>query len=248
MILANRQLDLSKMCIDLHIQPNLNNEKACALGHSLIEYITPTSDPNVFLIALTAGTAKKCRVILHENPYGWERGSDKAGKDFGSPSDTRLHAYTPPQTLTACSCDGWQTHHRDLFGLNPMSSAWICPHGASVLLSLGRSDTYLDFVSLPKVPPPVKPVEMDFSLDRRRFFAAFGKKYLYRWTLLGIDLEMAKKAYRVRFGVNSLSKLLQCEWAIAAANMQAAVQSELIMINKAADIKALLLRTSGEVV
>ena len=163
---------------------------------------------------------QKCRVILHENPYG------------------RSYA------LTACSCEDWQSHHRDGIYLSPMSSDWICPNGASVLLSLGRSDTYLEFVSLPKLPP-VENIEMDFGLDRRRFFAAFGKKYLYRWGMLGIDLEMAQEAYRLRFGVNSLSKLKQCDWAIAAAEVQSAVRSDMIMINKAAEIKTTLLGALG---
>ena len=86
---------------------------------------------------------------------------------------------------------------------------------------------------------------MDFGLDRRRFFAAFGKKYLYRWGGLGIDLEMAKESYRLRFGVDSLAKLKQCDWAIAAAEVQSAVRSNMIMINKAAEIKATLLGALG---
>ena len=162
MNLSNRQLDLSQICVDLNIQPNLFNERSCAVGHSLVKGVSSTLDSTVYFVPLTAGSTKKCRVILHEHPYG------------------RSH------TLTACSCEDWQIHHRNA----PMSSAWICPHGASVLLSLGRSDTYLDFVSLPKAPP-VQPVEMDFGLDRRRFFAAFGKKYIYRWAMLGIDKDMA---------------------------------------------------------
>lgn len=216
MIIGNRQLDLPQVCTDLHLDANLRNDRACAIGHTLIEGIAPTSDPTVYHVPLTAGATEKCRVILHENPYG------------------RSYA------LTACSCLDWQTHHRDLFGLNPMSSSWICPHGAAVLLSLGRSETYLDFVSLPK-PPPVPSVEMDFGLNQRSFFATFGKKYLYRWGVLGIDLEMAKKAYRLRFGVLSLSELEQKEWAIAALEMQTAVSSKPTMIDKAAEIKALLL-------
>ena len=215
MMLSNRQLDLSQICVDLNLQPNLKTERACAIGHSLVEGVTSTLNPTVYHIPLTAGSTEKCRVILHEAPYG------------------RSHA------LTACSCDDWQAHHRDGFGINPMSSNWICPHGASVLLSLGRSETYLDFVSLPKAPP-VQTVEMDNGLDRRRFFAAFSKKYLYRWGMLGIDLEMAQEAYRLRFGVDSLSKLKQSEWAIAAAEMQSAVKSNTIMINKAGEIKTTL--------
>ncbi len=216
MTLSNRQLDLSQICVDLHIEPNLFNERSCAVGHSLVAGISSTLDPTVYFVPLTAGSTKKCRVILHETPYG------------------RAHA------LTACSCEDWQVHHRDA----PMSSAWICPHGTSVLLSLGRSDTYLDFVSLPKVPV-VLTVEMDFGLDRRRFFAAFGKKYLYRWGGLGIDLEMAKESYRLRFGVNSLSKLKQCDWAIAAAEVQSAIRSNTIMIDRAANIKTTLLGALG---
>lgn len=221
MMIENRQLNFSQICADLHIQPNLRNEKSCALGYSLVKGITSRLDPAVYYVPLTAGSTLKCRVILHENPYGRSR------------------------TLTACSCDDWQTHHRDLFGLNPMSSSWICPHGASVLLSLGRSDTYLDFVSLPKAPP-VPIVEMDFGLDRRRFFAAFGKKYIYRWGMLGIDLEMAEESYRLRFGVNSLSKLKQRDWAFAAAEVQSATRSDMIMINKAANIKTTLLGALGK--
>ena len=213
MTLSNRQLNLSQVCVDLHIQPNLRNERSCALAHSLVEGIDATVDPTVYHVALTAGSTLKCRVILHETPYG------------------RAHA------LTACSCEDWQIHHRD--GI--MSSSWICPHGASVLLSLGRSETYLDFVSLPKVPS-VPTVEMDLGIDRRRFFAAFGKKYIYRWAMLDIDKEMAMEAYRLRFGVNSLSKLKQCDWAIAAAEVQSAVRSDMIMINRAAEIKDLLLK------
>ena len=220
MLINNRQLDLSQICVDLNLQPNLKTERACAIGHSLVEGVTSTLNPTVYHIPLTAGSTEKCRVILHENPYGLS------------------HA------LTACSCEDWQTHHRVLFGLNPMSSNWICPHGASVLLSLGRSDTYLDFVSLP-LAPSVPTVEMDFGLDRRRFFAAFGKKYIYRWGMLGIDLEMAQEAYRLRFGVDSLSKLSQAQWAIAAAEMQVAVRSNTMMISKADEIKTALLGALG---
>ena len=216
MTLSNRQLNLSQVCVDLHIQPNLRNERSCALAHSLVEGIDATVDPTVYHVALTAGSTLKCRVILHETPYG------------------RAHA------LTACSCEDWQVHHRDCL----MSSSWICPHGASVLLSLGRSDTYLDFVSLPKASP-VENIEMDLGIDRRRFFAEIGKKYRYRWGMLGIDLEMAQESYRLRFGVNSLSKLKQSDWAIAAAEVQAAVQSEMIMINRAANIKETLLGALG---
>ena len=125
-----------------------------------------------------------------------------------------------------------------------MSSNWICPHGAAVLLSLGRSETYLDFVSLPQLPT-VPSVEMDIGIDRRRFFAAFSKKYLYRWGMLGIDLEMAQEAYRLRFGVDSLSKLKQSEWAIAAAEMQVAVRSNTMMISRAIGIKTTLLGALG---
>ena len=57
---------------------------------------------------------------------------------------------------------------------------------------------------------------------------------------MGIDLEMAQEAYRLRFGVDSLSKLKQSEWAIAAAEMQSAVKSNTIMINKAGEIKTTL--------
>ena len=216
MLINNRQLDLQKICVDLNIQPNLKTERACALAHSLVEGVTSSADPTVYHVPLTAGASEKCCVILHEAPYG------------------RSHA------LTACSCDDWQTHHRD----DLMSSAWICPHGAAVLLSLGRSEAYLDFVSLPELPS-VPIVEMDNGLDRRRFFAAFSKKYLYRWGMLGIDLEMAKEAYRLRFGVISLSKLKQSDWAIAAAEVQSAVRSNTIMINKAAEIKATLLGALG---
>lgn len=213
MIINNRQLHLSQVCADLHIQPSLYNEKACALGHSLIRGIAFSIDPTVYHVPFTAGSTERCRVILHENPYG------------------RAHA------LTACSCEDWRLHHRN----DLMSSLWICPHGASVLLSLGRSDTYLDFISLPKAPPVVPAVEMDFGLNRRGFFAAFGKKYLYRWGVLGIDLEMAKKSYRLRFGVNSLSELKQRDWAIAATDILSAVQSDEAMTRKAAEIKATLL-------
>ena len=216
MTLSNRQLDLSQICVDLHIQPNLFNERSCALGHSLVKGVTSTLDPTVYHVPLTAGSTQKCRVILHERPYG------------------RASA------LTACSCDDWQIHHRD----DLMSSNWICPHGASVLLSLGRSETYLDFVYLPEAPP-VQTGEMDFGADRRRFFAAFSKKYLYRWGMLGIDLEMAQEAYRLRFGVDSLSKLSQAQWAIAAAEMQVAVRSNTMMISKADEIKTALLGALG---
>ncbi|MCH8290193.1 hypothetical protein IH992_03695 [Candidatus Poribacteria bacterium] len=216
MTLQNRQLNLSQVCVDLHIQPNLRNERSCALGHSLVGGIDATVDPTVYHAPLIAGSTETCRVILHETPYG------------------RAHA------LTACSCEDWQVHHRDA----PMSSSWICPHGASVLLSLGRSDIYLDFVALPKAPS-VPTVEMDFGLDRRRFFAAFGKNYIYRWAMLGIDKDMAMEAYRIRFGVDSLSKLKQSDWAITAAEVQSAVRSDMIMINKAAEIKDLLLKACG---
>ena len=124
MMLSNRQLDLSKICVDLNLQPNLKTERACAIGHSLVESVESNVDPTVYHVPLTAGSTEKCRVILHEHPYG------------------------RPHTLTACSCADWQAHHRD----GVMSSNWICPHGASVLLSLGRSETYLDFVSLPEAP------------------------------------------------------------------------------------------------
>ena len=94
----------------------------------------------------------------------------------------------------------------------------------------------------------------DYSLDssivnsnRRRFFAAFGKKYIYRWGMLGIDLEMAQEAYRLRFGVDSLSKLSQAQWAIAAADMQSAVRSNMMMISKADAIKTALLGALGRV-
>jgi len=216
MILQNRQLNLSAVCVDLNLQPNLYNERACALASVLVGSVSSHIDPTVYFVPLTAVSTEKCRVILHENAYG------------------RSHA------LTACSCEDWQIHHRD--GI--MSSAWICPHGASVLLSLGRSDTYLDFISLPRVPP-VENIEMDFGLDRRRFFAAFGKKYLYRWAMLGIDLEMAKEAYRLRFDVDSMAKLKQSDWAIAAAEVQSAVRSNLLMVNKAAEIKTTLLGALG---
>jgi hypothetical protein len=216
MILSNRQLDLSQICVDLHLQPNLKTERACAIGHSLVEGVTSSADPTVYHIPLTAGSTEKCHVILHEAPYG------------------RSHA------LTACSCADWQAHHRD----DLMSSSWICPHGAAVLLSLGRSETFLDFVSLPELPT-VETVEMDLGIDRRRFFAAFSKKYLYRWGMLGIDLEMAQEAYRLRFGVDSLSKLKQSEWAIAAAEMQVAVRSNTMMISKADEIKTALLGALG---
>jgi hypothetical protein len=86
---------------------------------------------------------------------------------------------------------------------------------------------------------------MDNGLDRRRFFAAFSKKYLYRWGMLGIDLEMAQEAYRLRFGVDSLSKLSQAQWAIDAAEMQSAVRSNMIMVNRAAEIKGTLLGALG---
>ena len=216
MLISNRQLDLSKICVDLNLQPNLKTERACAIGHSLVEGVVSNADPTVYYVPLTAGSTEKCRVILHERPYG--RSS----------------------ALTACSCEDWQVHHRDRL----MSSRWICPHGASVLLSLGRSETYLDFVSLPQLPT-VPSVEMDIGIDRRRFFAAFSKKYLYRWGMLGIDLDMAMEAYRLRFGTDSLSKLKQSEWAIAAAEVQSAVRSNTIMINKAAEIKATLLGALG---
>ena len=216
MILSNRQLDLSQICVDLHLQPNLKTERACAIGHSLVEGVTSSADPTVYFAPLTAGSLEKCRVILHEYPYG------------------------RPHALTACSCEDWQIHHRD----DLMSSNWICPHGAAVLLSLGRSETYLDFVSLPQLPT-VPRVEMDIGIDRRRFFAAFSKKYLYRWGMLGIDLEMAQEAYRLRFGVDSLSKLSQAQWAIAAAELQSAVRSNLLMVNKAAEIKTTLLGALG---
>ena len=209
MIINNRQLDLSQICIDLHLDTNLYNEKACAIGHSLVKGVISNIDPTIYHVA-------KCRVILHEAPY------------------------SRPHALTACSCEDWQIHHRN----DLMSSRWICPHGAAVLLSLGRSDTYLDFISLPKVPS-VPAVEMDFGLDRRRFFAAFGKQYLYRWGMLGIDLKMVKEAYRLRFGTDSLSKLKQSEWAIAAAEMQAAVSSNPIMMSRANGIKAALLGALG---
>ena len=163
MILQNRQLNLSAVCVDLNLQPNLYNERACALASVLVGSVSSHIDPTVYFVPLTAGSTKKCRVILHEHPYG------------------RSHA------LTACSCEDWQIHHRDSI----MSSAWICQHGASVLLSLGRSETYLDFVSLPEAPA-VETVEMGLGLDRRRFFAAFGKKYLYRWGGLGSQLPTAK--------------------------------------------------------
>ena len=216
MILLNRQLDLEQVCVDLTLQPNLRNERACAIGHSLVEGVTSSADPTVYHVPLTSGATRKCRVILHEYPYG------------------------RPHALTACSCEDWQIHHRD----DLMSSNWICPHGAAVLLSLGRSETYLDFVSLPQLPT-VPSVEMDIGIDRRRFFAVFSKKYLYRWGMLGIDLDMAMEAYRLRFGTDSLSKLKQSEWAIAAAEVQSAVRSNTIMINKAAEIKATLLGALG---
>ena len=221
MILQSRQLKLSQVCVDLNLMPNLRNERSCALASVLVGSVSSHIAPTVYYVPLTAGSTEKCRVILHENPY------------------RRSYA------LTACSCEDWQIHHRDGIYINPMSSLWICPHGASVLLSLGRSDTYLDFVSLPKSYPPVPIVEMDFGLDRRRFFAAFGKKYLYRWGGLGIDLEMAKESYRLRFGVNSLSKLKQCDWAIAAAEVQSAIRSNTIMIDRAANIKTTLLGALG---
>jgi hypothetical protein len=216
MMLSNRQLDLSKICVDLHLQPNLKTERACAIGHTLIEGVTSSADPTVYHVPLTSGATRKCRVILHEYPYG------------------------RPHALTACSCEDWQIHHRD----DLMSSNWICPHGAAVLLSLGRSETYLDFVSLPQLPT-VPSVEMDIGIDRRRFFAAFSKKYLYRWGMLGIDLEMAQEAYRLRFGVDSLSKLSQAQWAIAAAEMQSAVRSNTMMISRAVGIKTTLLGALG---
>ena len=192
MILSNRQLDLSQVCVDLNLKPNLYNERACVIGHSLVEGVNAAVDPTVYYIPLTAGSTEKCRVILHDNPYG------------------RSYA------LTACSCGDWQIHHRDGIYLHPMSSAWICPHGAAVLLSLGRSNTYLEFLSLPKVPSVPSNLETDFGIDRRRFFAAFGKAHRFKWGCLGIDKEMAMEAYRLRFGVGSLSKLKQSERPITA--------------------------------
>ena len=62
---------------------------------------------------------------------------------------------------------------------------------------------------------------------------------------MGIDLEMAKESYRLRFGVNSLSKLKQSDWAIAAAEMQSAVRSNMVMISKADEIKTALLGALG---
>ena len=241
MIVQNCQLDLSQICSDLHIEPNLRNLKSCALGNTLVEGIISDVDPAVYYVPLTAESTEKCRVILHENAYG------------------RSHA------LTACSCEDWQIHHCDGIYINLMSSLWICPHGASVLLSLGRSNTYLDFVSVPKAlsiptiemflnPDPsglLGPVSAtrsealsgDLGIDRRRFFAAFGKAHRFKWGCLGIDKEMAMEAYRLRFNVLSLSKLKQSEWAIAAAEVQAATRSNMIMINRAANIKETLLST-----
>ena len=63
--------------------------------------------------------------------------------------------------------------------------------------------------------------------------------------MLGIDLEMAQEAYRLRFGVLSLSKLKQSEWAIAAAEMQVAVRSNTMMISRAIGIKTTLLGALG---
>jgi SWIM zinc finger len=209
MIFQNRQLDLSKICVDLAIKPNLKNERACALGGTLIDSVSSAIDPTVYFVSIAADANEKCRVILHDR-------------------------------FAACSCPDWQIHHRDGIYLNPPSSAWICPHGVAVLLSLGRSDTYLDFISLPPAPA-VPTVEMDFGLDRRRFFAAFGRKYAYQWGMVGIDKDMAMEAYRLRFAVPSLSKLKQVDWAIAAAEVQAAVRSEMIMSNRADEIKTHLL-------
>ena len=147
----------------------------------------------------------------------------------------------PSSGFPSCSCSDWMRKHKDLFGFHRPRASWICAHGAAVLLSLGRSDTYLDFLSLPQLPT-VPSVEMDNGLDRRRFFAAFSKKYLYRWGTLGIDLEMAHEAMRREHGVDSLSKLKQRDWAMLAARFQAATKSRLIMKVRAAEIKAILSR------
>ena len=96
MIVSNRQLDLSQICVDLGIQPYLRNERSCAIGHSLVEGVVSSADPTVYYVPLTAGSTEKCRVILHENPYG------------------RSYA------LTACSCADWQIHHRDGIGIIPL--------------------------------------------------------------------------------------------------------------------------------
>ena len=47
------------------------------------------------------------------------------------------------------------------------------------------------------------------------------------------------------FGVDSLSKLSQAQWAIAAAEMQVAVRSNTMMISKADEIKTALLGALG---
>jgi len=148
----------------------------------------------------------------------------------------------PSSGFPSCSCPDWMREHKDIFGSHRPRANWICAHGAAVLLSLGRSDTYLDFLSLPKAPPAVPAVEMDNGLDRRRFFAAFSKKYLYRWGTLGINLAMAHEAMRREHSVDSLSELKQRDWAMLAARFQAATKSRIIMKARAAEIKAILSR------
>ena len=145
----------------------------------------------------------------------------------------------PDVGFPRCSCPDWQAKHKEMFGFHQPYRNWICPHGAAVLLSLGRSTTFCDFLSLPDTVE-VKPEESDNNLDLRRFFAAFGKENKQAWTKVGIDKGMAQEAMRRHYKVVSLTELEQKEWAMLAAMYQAATKSQVLMDLRAAEIKVLL--------
>lgn len=221
------QLDNEAVLRDLGIEASLWNIRSVALGKSLVASVHVTLRGDM--------TYRVCT----DRETGWtERVSVGISGVY-------------------CSCKEWRSHHCIKHDYDFADPDWLCPHGAAVLLRLGRSQTYSDWESLQRLgrssqtkllnkrsvhnAHEPKSETPDHGHNRRAFYAVLGKNHLHKLAGVGLDFDMVVEGYRRRFGVVSLSQINEQSWAIAAAEMQAAVKDKSLLEQKAAELKSYLL-------
>lgn len=208
------QLDNEAVLVDLRIEASLWNMSAVAISKALVPYITTRHDGS------------------HTVPL--------------YPEANTVETVYAGRSGVCCSCCEWRSHHLITHDYPMADPNWLCRHGAAVLLKLGRSQTYTDWQSVQSLnrcdilnTSEVESDTPDDGLNRRAFFACLGKRHAFKLATVGLDHDTVMEAYRRRFDVISLSELDERQWAIAGAEMQAAIEDKALLKARAAELKAL---------
>ena len=133
---------------------------------------------------------------------------DAGGFTVPDPRTEALMTVRLGKSGVCCSCGEWNYHHTIRNDFPMADPTWVCVHGAAVLLKAGRSDTYLDWKTLPAMAPQ-KMHHEDFNMNQRRFDGVI-RNNARRFALAGIDRELIEAYFAKINGVGRIEARIAC--------------------------------------